>query len=202
MALTPPAGIEESDFESIEDAVLETARGRWFLREFARRARAADNARLMDALERIERAVTGRQHEQPPAVFDYEAHAGALEERQARLSEIAWMLRERGYDGDICAVIEREARALARLARTIRGGGPMHDAPVVEAPPPASPSARRIEPTLALAAPAQLEEPPADLPAPPEPANVAPSVDWREKARAALAPIDRLPARERLAFFA
>ena len=39
MSNKPPPGLTEDDFESIEDAVMETARGRWFLREFARRAR-------------------------------------------------------------------------------------------------------------------------------------------------------------------
>ena len=59
MSLTPPHGLGESDFEAIEEAVLETARGRWFLREFGRRARAQDTARLMDALARIERMLAG-----------------------------------------------------------------------------------------------------------------------------------------------
>ena len=122
MALTPPQGLEESDFETIEDAVLETARGRWFLREFARRARAADTGRLLEALGRIENLLSDREGPRSAPIIDGEQQARLLDERQERLSEIGWMLRERGYDGDICALIEKEARALARLAATVRGG--------------------------------------------------------------------------------
>jgi chemotaxis protein CheZ len=106
MSLTPPAGLEEDDFEAIEDAVMETARGRWFLREFGRRARAVDTSRLMESLTRIESVLAGRQPVIDAVAVDYEEHARSLEERHGRLGEIAWMLRERGYDGDICAMIE------------------------------------------------------------------------------------------------
>ena len=201
MSLTPPQGLEESDFEAIEDAVLETARGRWFLREFARRARAADTSRLYDAVLRIERAMSGHLSASDAPTVDFDDHARALEDRQARLSEIAWMLRERGYDGDICAMIEKEARAVGRLARTLRGG----DAPgPEEARQPISPSA---EPLRALAPPVEAPTPPEDLPPPPASATVAPARrepprPWRETAAAALAPIDRMELRDRLALFA
>ncbi|MCG6122464.1 MAG: hypothetical protein MEP57_07125 [Microvirga sp.] len=49
--------IEQSDYETIEGAVMETARGRWFLAEYARRNRNADTRVLLDAIERIESAV-------------------------------------------------------------------------------------------------------------------------------------------------
>lgn len=42
------------DYEEIEQAVMETARGRWFLTEFARRHKAADTAVLLDAIRRLE----------------------------------------------------------------------------------------------------------------------------------------------------
>lgn len=53
-SLTP---IEQADYEAIESAVMETARGRWFLAEYARRNRNADTRVLLDAIERIEAAV-------------------------------------------------------------------------------------------------------------------------------------------------
>ena len=43
--------ISEADYEAIEAAVMETARGRWFLAEYARRNRNADTQVLLDALE-------------------------------------------------------------------------------------------------------------------------------------------------------
>ena len=63
----PPEGISESDYEAIEDAVMETARGRWFLKEYARRMRAAETASLHAALQRIERAVA--KHENARALL-------------------------------------------------------------------------------------------------------------------------------------
>jgi hypothetical protein len=45
------------DYELIEAAVMETVRGRWFLREFARRNRHADTKVVLDAVERLKEAV-------------------------------------------------------------------------------------------------------------------------------------------------
>ena len=50
-ALTPVA---EADYDVIESAVMETQRGRWFLKEYARRNRAADTTMLLGAIERLE----------------------------------------------------------------------------------------------------------------------------------------------------
>jgi hypothetical protein len=61
----PPAGLTDADYDMIEAAVMETARGRWFLIEYDRRRRAAETAQLLDAVTRLERAVgTGG----PPAL--------------------------------------------------------------------------------------------------------------------------------------
>lgn len=46
-----------SDFDAIEAAVMETARGRWFLAEYARRNRSADTLQLLQVLERIEKSL-------------------------------------------------------------------------------------------------------------------------------------------------
>jgi chemotaxis regulatin CheY-phosphate phosphatase CheZ len=56
--LTP---ITEAEYEAIEAAVMETARGRWFLSEFTRRNRNADTEVLLDAIGRLEHAVTGER---------------------------------------------------------------------------------------------------------------------------------------------
>lgn len=49
--------LSENDYEAISEAVMETARGRWFMAEFARRNRQADTLQLLGAIGRIERAV-------------------------------------------------------------------------------------------------------------------------------------------------
>ena len=56
----PGASLTEADFETIESAVMETERGRWFLAEFARRRRAEDATRVLAAIDRLEaRAMRG-----------------------------------------------------------------------------------------------------------------------------------------------
>lgn len=62
----PPARYLEEDFETIEAAVMETARGRWFLAEFARRNRVADTDILLEAIRRLQSAVVDRE---PPEVL-------------------------------------------------------------------------------------------------------------------------------------
>jgi hypothetical protein len=55
MSAQPEPYYATDDYEMIEAAVLETARGRWFLAEHARRERAAERARLMFSVQRLER---------------------------------------------------------------------------------------------------------------------------------------------------
>ncbi len=56
----PPAvsDISQADYEAIEAAVMETARGRWFLAEFARRNRHADTEVLLASIGRLEQTMT------------------------------------------------------------------------------------------------------------------------------------------------
>lgn len=51
-SLTP---LSEMDYEAIAGAVMETARGRWFLAEYARRNRQADTQTVLAAIARLER---------------------------------------------------------------------------------------------------------------------------------------------------
>ena len=46
---------DDREYRQIEAAVEETERGRWFLREFARRNRAADTDRMIQAVENLYR---------------------------------------------------------------------------------------------------------------------------------------------------
>ncbi len=47
-------GADEEAYTQIEAAVMETARGRWFLAEFARRNRHAETARVLVAIEKLQ----------------------------------------------------------------------------------------------------------------------------------------------------
>jgi chemotaxis protein CheZ len=57
----PPAPMTDDDYETIMSAVLETARGRWFLAEHARRHRQADTKLVLTAIEQLERSLRERQ---------------------------------------------------------------------------------------------------------------------------------------------
>jgi len=52
--------VRQEDYEAIEQAVLESARGRWFLAEFARRNRTADTRLVLEAMGRLEKVVVNR----------------------------------------------------------------------------------------------------------------------------------------------
>src|ERR1043165_8372515 len=58
--LPVPAPPSDADYEAIEGAVMETARGRWFLAEYARRNRNSDTTEVLKAIEKLESAVQGR----------------------------------------------------------------------------------------------------------------------------------------------
>jgi chemotaxis regulatin CheY-phosphate phosphatase CheZ len=61
MSLPPaPAPFTDADYELIATAVLETARGRWFLSEHARRNRHADTRLVLQAIERLEHSIAQR----------------------------------------------------------------------------------------------------------------------------------------------
>ena len=45
--------IEQDEYDAIEEAVLATPKGRWFLEEYARRNRSADTTEVIVAIERL-----------------------------------------------------------------------------------------------------------------------------------------------------
>ena len=65
----PPASqtVTDTEYDAIEAAVKETARGRWFLDEFAQRNRNADTRLVLDAIQRLQRSVLGAESEPAPA---------------------------------------------------------------------------------------------------------------------------------------
>jgi hypothetical protein len=109
--VTPPPGLEDKDYETIEAAVMETARGRWFLLEHARRTRETETAGLALALASLEDLVR-RQAELRDRDRDRRLFidiAGAIEER---LLDLSWSLRSRGIEPAVCELIDREAARL------------------------------------------------------------------------------------------
>ena len=67
MPLPPaPAPFTDADYEMIAAAVLETARGRWFMSEHARRNRQADTKLVLEAIEKLERMIAQRNEGPEP----------------------------------------------------------------------------------------------------------------------------------------
>ncbi len=50
--------LTELDYESIENAVMETARGRWFLAEHKKRHGGTDTPAILDAIARLEKVIS------------------------------------------------------------------------------------------------------------------------------------------------
>lgn len=101
----PPSSLQMEDYEEIETAVMETARGRWFLAEYARRVRGAEGERLLAAIARVEARLEAQGALAPEETFSV----------AERLSELSWMLRERGVEDFVCGKIDA-------LAKEISGG--------------------------------------------------------------------------------
>jgi hypothetical protein len=136
----------ETDYEAIREAFMETARGRWFLGEYAKRNRHADTRMVLNAVARIERMLEAAQ--QPPPgtrlpeilailsnVVDQaaEAVASAVEgveieqmlapiRKGARvLKKISWRWREIGTESRTCDSIDTEVDAIQESCRQLAG---------------------------------------------------------------------------------
>ena len=71
-------------YEALESAVMESARGRWFLAEYARRNRAADTMMLLDALRKLETVAAATPRPSP----DVEDLASTIKEARAEIASI------------------------------------------------------------------------------------------------------------------
>ena len=127
----------EEDYDAISEAFMETARGRWFLGEYAKRNRNADTRMVLDAVARIEQGLAAQK---PDPLDDGFAEAltaigGAVEQARTTASaaldrialeaalapvrkgarvirEISWRWREIGADGRICDLIDSQIGAI------------------------------------------------------------------------------------------
>ena len=127
----------EQDYDAIREAFMETARGRWFLGEYAKRNRNADTRMVLDAVARVEENLAAQKQAAPDnglaealvvirrAVDGARAAASgaidglALEETLAPvrkgarvIREIAWRWREIGADGRICDLLDSQVNAI------------------------------------------------------------------------------------------
>lgn len=133
----------ETEYRAIEAALLESARGRWFLAEHGRRARRLDSALLEDAIGRLQTSLR-----QPPALLGQlraeietlrahltdtratmlakaspEASAEGQEPHQIlkaaeEIHDIAWQLQANPFDPKGCEEIARNAGRLYVLSQS------------------------------------------------------------------------------------
>lgn len=127
----------EADYTAIHDVFMETARGRWFLAEFAKRNRNADTSMVLDAVARIEQSLAGAK-DAPADLSEVFAAIGPIVEeakqqaiaalqgqpsatrfatayRSVRaIREVAWMLRESGSDSGVCDGLDAQANTIDR----------------------------------------------------------------------------------------
>ncbi|MCB1511489.1 MAG: hypothetical protein KDJ36_11370 [Hyphomicrobiaceae bacterium] len=134
----------ETEYRAIEAALLESARGRWFLAEHSRRARRIDTFTLHDAISRLQSSLR-----EPPALLgqlqhEIEGLQGLLRETRAALvqkpvdpagtapgtasgpngiiaaaegiHELAWSLHAREIDVETCEKIARQASSIYALS--------------------------------------------------------------------------------------
>ncbi|OBS53290.1 hypothetical protein A8B73_06835 [Methylosinus sp. 3S-1] len=195
---------------------METVRGRWFLLEYARRQRAAETERLVQAVDRLERFAAARVEDQQEPADPAPVGDWRLPQRLAeRAREFAQTLRASGLDETFCA----QADALAEQFAAYAAGGASEAAPSPAEPergivvevidPPRTFMADVVEDfaadiahdeaewTMDIAAEAQPEE---EETAPSEPeARAEPII--LDPRRAALSRLDHLSLHEKLRLF-
>ncbi|WNV11160.1 hypothetical protein RSO67_08335 [Tardiphaga sp. 709] len=137
----------EADYDAIREAFMETARGRWFLAEYAKRNRTADTSLVLEAVTRLEANLAAQK--QAPAL-SLIAALGAIRSavRQAKataiealprvdtdevltgarngtriIREIAWTLRECGADTRICDLLDTQVKAIEAGQQAPNGNG-------------------------------------------------------------------------------
>ncbi|HET9902945.1 MAG TPA: hypothetical protein VFQ27_04510 [Xanthobacteraceae bacterium] len=85
--LNASQSLTDADYEAIAAAVMETARGRWFLAEYSRRNRHADTDMLLGALQRLEKIVADQTSLPPDGIRPALAEmARTLERTKAQMA--------------------------------------------------------------------------------------------------------------------
>jgi len=151
-ALSPisarPSLPSEADYDAIREAFMETARGRWFLSEYAKRNRNADTRMVLDAVERIEQNLTAQKQSASNGFVDALGAISALITETkaivgqalpdpaemlvaardgARVTrEVAAALRQCGADVRICDLLDAQVDAIEAGHRQLTLIAPRH----------------------------------------------------------------------------
>lgn len=122
----------EEDYAAISEAFMETARGRWFLGEYAKRNRNADTSMVLDAVARIEQSLAAQKQESLAA--QQQADAGLAEAKlaearlaearlaEARLADLLAAIRGAVDAAEVSAAEALESLALEQKLAPVRKG--------------------------------------------------------------------------------
>lgn len=140
--------LSAADYDAIAAAVMETARGRWFMAEYARRNRQSDTEMVLSAVARLERLCTvpvalpelGPELSETARTIAelrddldrggasarlsariQETAAGIIEAAES-IQEIAWTLREAGAEPGLCDRLDRRATEIYGATTVIEAG--------------------------------------------------------------------------------
>jgi hypothetical protein len=130
LSTVSPAPPAPGEYEAICASVMKSARGRWFLAEYARRNRHADTLLVLAAVARIEAMIRGeaaRAADQgKPSPHGAERNPGGLPQAAPpardvfaaaeRIQDLVWSMRERGLAPSICDEIGALASAILSAA--------------------------------------------------------------------------------------
>lgn len=97
--------LTDDDYERIHAVIAETAHGRWFLAEYARRNRNADTTLLLAAIERLEAEIRSREQPaaEPVSTSHREEIVDAIAEARENLLRIKPEAGDRGKTDDVAA---------------------------------------------------------------------------------------------------
>ena len=197
----------EADYDSICAAMMETARGRWFLGQYAQRNRNADTQRVLAAIDRIERVIGGETPAPVQEMIRAQLLAMAEIIGQTREDRAALAADDALVD-DAGARVQKMIAALRDLDDQIAvmlgawsATGPAQSASATQIPQPEAAGAARIA-TLALVevpapvAPVPRPQPRAFAPEPEPDAEFEPLFPDRLLAAMQEPPQDQQPAAE------
>lgn len=110
----------DKEYRAIESALLETARGRWFLSEHGRRARRLDGAMLEEAIGRLQSSIR-----QPPALL------GQLKSELEELADFVTTTRDELLARPAASVPQADLASTARqstVSGILKAAEDMHEA--------------------------------------------------------------------------
>jgi hypothetical protein len=131
LSTVPPPATADTDYDAICAAVAATARGRWFLDEYAKRNRHSDTTQVLTAIARMEAAVVGDRAQQASHQAHQEVRIELLEMARTIAQTRAAVAESRpdpsqhpaaettGESADVAAAAER----LRQIAWTMRACG-------------------------------------------------------------------------------